>query len=366
LHRAFEVALGITPSASMIRAIAVLFSGVAVRSAFAAAKGDAVVKPKPPQQCGTFDEDAVDTDIAGTLVKETWTATIDGCCLMCEEEALCDGFAYVNQMCYLKADFAGTFHNPGVVTRLKKGLGAGCAGFGDMQQDADLVGDLLEDWQAPTPEVCCAACADKPDCQGYAFIGNRCYLKGNVRGTYAHQGCVVRVKDGVLPEGPLCPLLELAMADTDVAGALIAQHWAATSDDCCPMCEGIHGCESFSYLNQQCYFKGNFTGTHHNVGVTSRLIKGLGHGCPGFQDAEQGKDLTGRLLAEWSAPNSDYCCAACTRRPDCQGVAYLDGRCYLKGDVTGTSDHEGVVIRLKEGVLSEGGGRRLGISPLVV
>merc|ERR1712066_952076 len=60
----------------------------------------------------------------------------------------------------------------------------------------DLAGVLLEQWSATLPEACCAACAEKEMCQGFAFIGDQCYLKGEVQGTYEHQGCVTNVKSG--------------------------------------------------------------------------------------------------------------------------------------------------------------------------
>ena len=61
----------------------------------------------------------------------------------------------------VEGNLSGTFQEAGVVSRIKGALGAGCPGFEAAEQEKDLVGDLLEEWPAPNPEVCCAACAEK-------------------------------------------------------------------------------------------------------------------------------------------------------------------------------------------------------------
>merc|ERR1711920_199645 len=111
----------------------------------------------------------------------------------------CQGFAYsaANRACYLKGDFLGTFPNPGVVTRLKTTLGAGCPRFGVSLEGEDLA--------APIPEACCASCGSKPGCEGFAYFDGRCYLKTAIQGTYDKPGCITRVKEGSLPEPTPAP-----------------------------------------------------------------------------------------------------------------------------------------------------------------
>jgi len=321
-------------------------------------------------QCPHFEVEAIDTDMAGAILAEKASDTSDGCCPLCEEVDGCEGFAYLNQVCYLKGNFSGTFFQTGVVSRVKRALGAGCPGFQAAEQGKDLVGDLLDDWSAANPEVCCAACAEKSDCQGFAFFDGRCYLKANVRGMYVHTGCIgsrvngcmVRVKEGVLseidhskPEQPQCPHFEMQVADTDLAGALLGARGAASSDECCPFCEELDGCEGFAYFEEVCYLKGSLSGTFQKAGVFSRIKRALGAGCPGFKAAEQGKDLVGDLLEGWSAPHPEVCCAACAEKSECQGFAFLDGQCFLKANVRGTYGHDGCMVRVKEGVMSEVG-----------
>merc|ERR1711957_882356 len=105
--------------------------------------------------------------------------------------------------------------------------GSGCPGYEPAQQGKDLAGTLIEDWSAPNSEVCCAACASKAECQGFAFDGARCYLKGAVQGMYDNERVMVRVKEGVLGGGsddsqPQCPEFEAPLTDTDMSGTLIA------------------------------------------------------------------------------------------------------------------------------------------------
>jgi len=116
---------------------------------------------------------------------------------MCERERGCEGFAYVGKICYLKGDFRGTFPSAGVVTQLKADLGVGCPGFGVAELDKDLIGDLIEDWAASSPEACCASCATTEFCQGFTFFDLRCYLKTNVQGSYDNDGRLSRVKEVV-------------------------------------------------------------------------------------------------------------------------------------------------------------------------
>jgi len=309
-------------------------------------------------QCANFEVEAPDTDLAGTLLGSEWTATLDECCHLCAEKETCHGFAYFEQICHLKANFIGTFPKVGVISRLKKDLGSGCPGFDIALEDRDLVGDLLEDWSTASSDACCAACSQNAECDGFAFLAERCYLKGNVRGTYDHLGCTAQVKQGVLSQGdgpPLlaqCPLFETLASDTDIAGSLLGAHWAATVDECCPLCDSVDGCEGFSYSEQVCYLKGAFSGTFQKAGVISRVKKDLGSGCPGFGTAEHGKDLIGDLLEAWAAPKAEVCCAACAERADCQGFAFLDGQCYLKGNARGTYDRAGCMVQVKEGAES--------------
>merc|ERR1712127_310643 len=100
--------------------------------------------------------------------------------------------------------------------------------------------------------------------------------------------------------------------------------------------------------------KANFTGVYQKAGVASRVMVGLGAGCPGFSAAQEGKDLAGALLDSWYAPESRLCCAACSAKPDCDGFAFVDEHCYLKGSTHGTYGHDGCMVRMKAGIPSAG------------
>merc|ERR1712241_1166637 len=152
-----------------------------------------------PSQCLQFEVELVDTDMSGDLLEQRPADTSDECCGLCEEVDGCEGFAHAGRTCYLKRNFLGTFPAHGVVTRIKADLGAGCPGFDSSEQGKDLIGDLIESWAAPSSEACCASCARKSFCQGFAYFEGWCSLKKNVRGTYAKEGCMVRFKEGHTP-----------------------------------------------------------------------------------------------------------------------------------------------------------------------
>merc|ERR1711920_976744 len=218
------------------------------------------------------------------------------------------GFAFIHHRCYLKANFSGTYYQFGVTSRIASStVGQGCSSFGPAQQDRDLAGRLLEDWYAPTPDLCCASCSRKTECQGFAFSNSRCYLKGDVTGTYENTGSLVHLKESAefssttptpttgstLPpvDTPMCPDFSAEQADTDMSGDLIAEVGAGTVDDCCPLCRDAEGCEGFAFIHHRCYLKANFSGTYYQFGVTSRIASSaLGQGCSSFGPVQQDRD----------------------------------------------------------------------------
>merc|ERR1712226_973135 len=274
--------------------------------------------PSPAPSCASFEAEAADTDMSGALIAEREAATSDDCCPLCQDAEGCEGYAFANKKCYLKGGFTGTYYNWGVVTRLASRIvRTGCSGFEDAQQDRDLAGKLLEDWYASSPDVCCAACTRKQDCGGFSFVNNKCYLKGDIQGTFEQQGALTRVKTGALPSTPApsmpttsmftvstpappsstpsCASFEAEAADTDMSGALIAERKAATSDDCCPLCQEAEGCEGYAFANQICYLKGSFTGTYYSSGVVTRLVsRTVRPGCSDFDAEQQDTALIGK------------------------------------------------------------------------
>merc|ERR1712083_695077 len=338
--------------------------------------------PVDTPMCPDFSAEQADTDMSGDIIAEVGAGTVDDCCPLCRDAEGCEGFAFIHHRCYLKANFSGTYYQFGVTSRIASStLGQGCSSFGPVQQDRDLAGRLLEDWYAPTPDLCCASCSRKTECQGFAFSNSRCYLKGDVTGTYENTGCLVHLKESAefssttptpttgstLPpvDTPMCPDFSAEQADTDMSGDLIAEVGAGTVDDCCSLCRDAEGCEGFAFIHHRCYLKANFTGTYYQFGVTSRIASSaLGQGCSSFGPVQQDRDLAGRLLEDWYAPTPDLCCASCNRKTECQGFAFANSRCYLKGDVTGTYENTGCLVHLKGNAST--GGRRLRDSIVMV
>merc|ERR1711920_1026584 len=272
----------------------------------------------------------------------------DDCCPLCRDAEGCEGFAFIHHRCCLKANFTGTYYQFGVTSRIaSSALGQGCSSFGPAQQDRDLAGRLLEDWYAPTPDLCCASCSRKTECQGFAFSNSRCYLKGDVTGTYENTGSLVHLKESAefssttpapttgttLPpvDTPMCPDFSAEEADT-----------------------AIEGCEGFAFFHHICYLKGNFSGTYTQAGVVTRLIREVlpePSSCPEYEPEAVDSDMSGDLITQQWAATSDDCCSVCQEFDECDGFAFFNSRCYLKGDVAGTYDNAGRITRVKRGVL---------------
>merc|ERR1712151_518684 len=314
---------------------------------------------RTPQCPSSFVAQATDTDMSGDLIGQSRAASIDGCCTLCEEAEVCEGFAYLGQICYLKTNFSGVYYHLGAVTRITASA-ASPDDFEPPQSNRDLAGVLLEEWFAPLPELCMASCARKADCGGFVFYDKRCYLKGDVEGTYENAGRITHVKRVVQPPAnstPQCPSSFVAEAtDTDMSGDLIGQSWAASIDGCCTLCEEAEACEGFAYLGQICYLKTNFTGVYYHLGAVTRLTTSAAS-PDDFEPAQSNRDLAGTLLEEWFAPLPELCMASCARKADCGGFVFYHNRCYLKGNVEGFYDNSGRTTRVKRGVLP--GGRRL-------
>merc|ERR1712066_868558 len=72
-----------------------------------------------PSQCFDYGQPQENTDLSGTLLKQVYSATEEGCCSECDSLLNCGGYAFYAQQCYLKRDISGTYSNPGRVTRVK-------------------------------------------------------------------------------------------------------------------------------------------------------------------------------------------------------------------------------------------------------
>merc|ERR1712203_1252712 len=294
---------------------------------------------------GSFVAQATDTDMSGDLIGQSCAASIDGCYTLCEEAEACEGFVYFDHMCNLKTNFSGVYYHLGAVTSITTSA-ARADDFEAAQSNRDLAGNLLEEWFAPLPELCMASCARKPDCEGFVFHDNRCYLKGDVEGTYENPGRIARVKPQPPTSTPQCPSFVSQATDTDMSGDLIGQSWAASIDGCCTLCEEAEACEGFVYFDHMCNLKTNFTGVYYHLGAVPRLTTGAAR-ADDFEPAQANSDLAGKLLEEWFAPLPELCMASCARKAYCGGFVFYDNRCYLKGDVEGTYQNAGRITHVK-------------------
>lgn len=146
--------------------------------------------------CHAFDAELDDTDVAGSMLLIWRAAFMDECCSKCDETTGCEGFSYGHGTCYLKGSLSGTWHSPGIKTRLRTQSGD-CTGFAEEINNVDLTGQLVQKVYAASQDLCCSACKATVHCQGFSYFEQYCYLKGQVGGTYGKDGCVVQIKQDV-------------------------------------------------------------------------------------------------------------------------------------------------------------------------
>ena len=126
--------------------------------------------------------------------------SVKGYCLVpgkCDATAGCDGFSFYRRICYLKTDLRGTFRKVSRTTFIRKQpvRPGQCSEFTERQANVDLAGILVKPpVYAAEQEDCCKACATVPECEGFSYFRDFCYLKGRLQGTYPKSGCAVQVK----------------------------------------------------------------------------------------------------------------------------------------------------------------------------
>jgi len=158
-----------------------------------------------------------------------------------------------------------------------------------------------------------------------------------------------------LPPGnsSVCPDFSAEEANTDMAGDLMFERWAQTSDDCCPLCSTVEGCQGFSFFHHICYLKGNFSGTYTQAGVVARLIKDVlpkPSSCPEYEPEAVDSDMSGDPITQQWAATSDDCCSACQEFDECDGFVFSGQMCYLKQNFSGLHYNPGAVTRITSSV----------------
>ena len=114
---------------------------------------------------------------------------------VCDDTAGCAGFAFFDNMCYLKSSLMGSYFKAGCQARVRKVEG-NCAGFDAPVDGRDLSGVLIRSMYAPNSSVCCSACRSEDRCDGFSYFQNFCYLKTNIQGTFPKAGCSVQLRPG--------------------------------------------------------------------------------------------------------------------------------------------------------------------------
>lgn len=311
------------------------------------------IKSMPPVSCNGFMESREDTDLAGDLISAGFALSADHCCSSCSGVAACEGFAFFDHMCYLKSNLTGTYSNPGCETRFKS-IPGNCSGLSELLEDMDVAGELLAEVFAPSVDLCCNHCRATAGCEGFSYFGRMCFLKTVVTGTYYNPGRRSRVLTPVVELDPSpssttgsvdsCSGYTATLENTDLAGDLINDTYAASEAACCGLCGATQGCEGFVYLDEwkRCYLKNNLSGTYTQTGAIARVLLNEGS-CDGFNPAPSDSDLVGDLLSTAFALSAGECCSICRGTAACEGFTHLFQACYLKANVSGVWHNAGRV-----------------------
>lgn len=154
-------------------------------------------RPLPEPTCGQYLRKA-NADLAGVMLARVRSPTVDACCGECDATAGCEGFSFYRGICYLKTQLKGTFLKAFRTTFIRRQPTepGQCSSFAETQENKDLAGILLKPPVfAAEQEDCCTTCASVPQCEGFSYYRQFCYLKGQLQGTYPKSGCSVNLKN---------------------------------------------------------------------------------------------------------------------------------------------------------------------------
>lgn len=132
---------------------------------------------------------------------------------------------------------------------------AACRAYDAELNNTDLAGRLLATQAAPSADACCAKCTAYLGCAGYSYNYGKCYLKGNLTGTFPAPGCRTRVFNMT----GNCTGFSPPRANSDITGTLLVGGvlFADKPELCCDACRRRPTCQGFSYFasQQKCYLK---------------------------------------------------------------------------------------------------------------
>jgi PAN domain/Trypsin len=237
-----------------------------------------------------------------------------GCRSLCEQDARCRSFSYVQgtNTCFLK-DGAPT---PRPLTGVFSGLPLTRNAF-------DRWGGDYRSFASPSVEDCEANCARDTNCFAYTHANGTCWLK-NTAGTVdlSCTTCRSGVRRG-----------EVGM---DRPGADYASFQANSQIDCARRCATESRCRAFTYVNaeaasnRRCFLKG--TVPSPRPGNLFSISSGVRRGYDIGRD-RPGNDIDNFTIA--SKPDPAICQAACEARSDCQSWTYVPPVPDLTPDMNG-------------------------------
>jgi hypothetical protein len=207
---------------------------------------------------------------------------------------------------------------------------------------SDLLGDLIANVSADSPEGCCSACGATSACQGFSYSEQerQCYLWSELTGVQPKPGLLARVgvSYGELPR------------NQDLAGDVINTSLASSVLDCSGFCSASTTCEGFAYSasSGQCQLKANLSGTFPNEGVIARMKGPATAACSRYGEPQPRKGLAGELIATKFALTPSQCCSHCSALSGCEGFSYSNElqQCYLKAKLSGTFANPASVVRV--------------------
>jgi cellobiose dehydrogenase (acceptor) len=153
------------------------------------------------------------------------------------------------------------------------------------------------------------------------------------------------------PSPPQCSAATLEM-NINYAGLDIGSAPSATPDGCCSLCQGLNGCQAFtwtSYNGGTCWLKSSKGAASSQAGSISGVVSIPNTTAPPASTCptiEQGVDYVGNDIGNVVSPTADGCCAICRATTGCGAFSwntYNGGTCWLKSGKGMTAAKQGTL-----------------------
>ncbi|CAK4093297.1 unnamed protein product [Aphanomyces euteiches] len=222
-----------------------------------------------PSKCYGFKKDM---DFPGNDITQTSQADHRDCCNDCANTLFCDLYVWTpwnNGTCFLKSSTKGSSEGtpyPGawsatIQTPYKK-LPPPPPEFQLCTQPEpdDFPGNDIALTNRTNYMDCCGDCTNTPNCAGYVWKDDVCYLKSKFENYQSSSKALAGLRRVCAPQ----------QVDTDYSDKDVAVVPGSTQD-CCGLCMRTKRCIGYTHFNGICYLKESFIYSYKKIGATSGL-----------------------------------------------------------------------------------------------